>query len=116
MLSCELVLKSVTRLLKASEFISPDATNAIKVQSLLTLVVENLHATTKMKHPAPSLLDYCRHLGNVTGESIKGIKKLVYQILHPLEIPLSLPELAMDLSAIAKFNPNSSSAQKKTKE
>ena len=67
------MLKSITGLLKASEFMSPDATNAIKLQSLLTLVVENLHATTKMKHPAPSLLDYCRDLGNVSRESIKGI-------------------------------------------
>ena len=52
--SCERMLKSITGLLKASEFMSPEATNAIKLQSLLTLVVENLHATTKMKHPAPS--------------------------------------------------------------
>ena len=52
--SCELISKSITRLLKSSEYMSPDATNAIKLQSLLTLVVENLHASTKMKHPAPS--------------------------------------------------------------
>ena len=63
MQSCELMLKSITCLLKASEFMSPDATNAIKPQSLLTLVVENLSTTTKMKHPAPSLLDYCRDFG-----------------------------------------------------
>ena len=63
MQSCEInMLKSITRLLKASEFMSPDAANTIKLQSLLTLVVENLHATKKMKHPALSLLDYYRDL------------------------------------------------------
>ena len=46
---CELMLRSTTRLLKASEFMSPEATHAIKLQSLLTLVVENIHVTTKMK-------------------------------------------------------------------
>ena len=43
----------ITRLLEASEFMSPDASNAIQLQSLLTLVVENLQATTKVKQPAP---------------------------------------------------------------
>lgn len=36
MQSCELMLRSTTRLLKASEFMSPEATHAIKLQSLLT--------------------------------------------------------------------------------
>jgi len=65
------MLKSITRLLKASEFMSPDATNAIKLQSLLTLVMENLQATMKMKHSAPSLLDYCRDFEKAMRESIK---------------------------------------------
>ena len=55
MQTCELMLRRITRLLKASEFMSPDATNAIRLQSRFTLVVENLHVTTKMKQPAPSL-------------------------------------------------------------
>ena len=32
----------------------------INLKSLLTLIVESLHATTKIKHPARSLLDYVR--------------------------------------------------------
>ena len=39
----------------------------------IAFLVENLHATPKMKHSAPSLRDYCRDLGNVTRESIKVI-------------------------------------------
>ncbi|KAL9966469.1 hypothetical protein ACROYT_G024550 [Oculina patagonica] len=62
-----LILSSISRLLKLSEFISPDAANAINLQSLLTLVIENLHTTTKKKHPAPSLLDYCREFGKAYG-------------------------------------------------
>ena len=65
---CELMLKSITRVLKASEFMSPDATNAIQLQSLLNSVVANLHATTKMKHPAPSLLDHCGDFGKAMRE------------------------------------------------
>ncbi|KAL9954346.1 hypothetical protein ACROYT_G041870 [Oculina patagonica] len=71
------MFNSISRLLKLSEFMSPDAANAINLQSLLTLVVENLHATTKMKHPAPSLLDYFGEFGKGMRESItEATKKL----------------------------------------
>ena len=76
------MLRSITRLLTGAEFMSPDATNAIKLQSLLTLVEENIHVTMKMKHPAPSLLDYMYYWDF-------GKAKLVCQILHPPEILLS---------------------------
>ena len=67
------MFKRIDRLLKVSKCMSPDATNAIKLQSLLSLVVENLHATTKMEHPAPRLLDYCRDFETAIRESIKQI-------------------------------------------
>ena len=71
MQSYELMLKNNDRLLKTSEFTSPDAANAIMLQSLLTSVVENVYTTTKMKHLAPSLLDYCQDFGTALRESIK---------------------------------------------
>ena len=84
---------------------SPDATNAIKLQSLLTLVVENLHATTKMKQPAPRLLDYCRDFGKAIRESIKLITHWSFKYFTHRKSYYTVPELAMDLSAIAKLNP-----------
>ena len=86
MQSCELMLKSVTCLLKTLEFMSPDATNAIMLQSQLTLVAGNLHTTTKMKHPAPSVQDYCRDFGKTMRESIKWISN-TSPIGNPILIP-----------------------------
>ena len=77
MQSCELMLKSINCVLKSSEFMSPDATNVIKLQSVLNLVVENLHATTKMKHPAPSLLDHRGDFGKAMREFVYANNKLV---------------------------------------
>ena len=77
MQSCELMLKSINCVLKSLEFMSPDATNAIKLHSLLNLVVENLHATTKMKHPAPSLLDHWGDFGKAMREFFYANNKLV---------------------------------------
>ena len=71
--SCELLLSSITQLLTVLEVLSPEATEAIYLKSLLTLVVESLHTTTKIKHPAPSPLDYARDFGKAMRESIKQI-------------------------------------------
>ena len=105
MQSCKLMLKSITRLLEASEFTSPDGTNAIKLQSLLTLVVENLHATMKMKHSAPSLLDYCWDFEKAMRESIKRITNWSIKYFTHQKSYYPIPQHAMDLSAIAKLNP-----------
>ena len=99
------MLKSITRLLKASEFTSPDATNAIKLQSLLILVVENLHTTMKMKHSAPSLLDYCRDFEKAMRESIKRITKWSVKYFTHQKSYYLIPQHTMDLSTIAKLNP-----------
>lgn len=98
-------IESCNRLLKASEFVSPDATNAIKLQSLFTLTVENLHATTKMKHPAISLQDYFRDFGKAMSESIQGITNWSTKNFTHRKSYYPIPELAMDLSAIANLNP-----------
>ena len=71
--SCQLMLNRVTQLLTVLEVLSPEAREAINLKSLLTLVVESLHATTKIKHPTPSLLDYSRDFGKAMWESIKRI-------------------------------------------
>ena len=97
--------RNITRLLKASEFMSPDATNAIKLQSLLILVVENIHVTTKMKHPAPSLLDYYRDFGKAMTESIKRITNCSVKFFTHRKSYCAVPELTMDLSVIAQLNP-----------
>ena len=100
------MLRRITRLLKASEFISPDATNAIRLQSLFTLVVENLHVTAKMKQPAPSLLDYCRDFGKAMRESITRISNWSVRFLAThRKSYCPFPELAMDLFVIPKLNP-----------
>ena len=44
------MLNSVTQLLTVLEVLSPEATEAINLKSLLTLVVESFHASTKIKH------------------------------------------------------------------
>ena len=89
MQSCKLMLKSIAHLLEASEFTSPDGTNMIKLQSLLTLVVENLHATMKMKHSAPSLLDYCWDFEKAMRESIKRVTNWSIKYFTKPEIILS---------------------------
>ena len=99
------MLKSITRLLEASEFTSPDGTNAIKLLSLLTLVVENLHATMKMKHSAPSLLDYCWDFEKAMRESIKRITNWSIKYFTHQKSYYPIPQHAMDLSAITKLNP-----------
>ena len=87
-----------------------DATNAIKLQSLLTLVVDNLHATARMKHPPPSLLDYCRDFGKAenfglsntspTGDPIIPFQSsqwifLLLQTLNPIPVvPMNRTNLA----------------------
>ena len=98
-------MQSCNRLLKASEFVSPDATNAIKLQSLLTLAVENLYATTKMKHPAISLQHYFRDCGKAMRESIKGITTWSTEYFTHRKSYYPIPKLAMDLSATANLNP-----------
>ena len=112
MQSSKLMLKSITCLLKASEFMSPDATNSIKLQSLLTLVVENLHVTMKMKHPAPSLLDYCRDFGKAMRESIKQITNWSTKCFNHRKSYYPIPELTNYGSfRYCKIKSNSSSPQ-----
>ncbi|KAJ7394699.1 hypothetical protein OS493_000524 [Desmophyllum pertusum] len=103
--SCELMLNSITQLLTALEVLNPDAADAINLQSLLTLVVESLHATTKIKHPAPSLLDYCRVFGKAMRESVKRITNWSAKYFTHQRSYYPVPEVAMDLCNIPKLNP-----------
>ena len=77
---------------------NPDATNAIKLQSLLTCREpsrnnEDEKPSTKFARLLPRFWK---------GNERYLLSKL---ILHPLETHYSVPELAMELSAIAKLNP-----------
>ena len=103
--SCELMLNSVTQLLTVLEVLSPEATEGINLKSLLTLVVESLHATTKIKHPAPSLLDYSRDFGKVMRESIKQITNWAAKYLTHQRSYYPVPEVARDLGDVPKLNP-----------
>ena len=103
--SCELMLNSVTQLLTVLEVLSPEATEAINLKSLLTLVVESLHATTKIKHPAPSLLDYSRDFGKAMRESIKRITNWAAKYFTHQRSYYPVPEVAMDLGDVPKLNP-----------
>ena len=103
--SCELMLNGITRLHTVSEFLNSDAVDAINHQSLLALVVENLHATTEIKHPAPSLLDYCRDFGRVIRESVKRSTNWSVKYFTHRRSYYPVPEVAMDLSSIPKLNP-----------
>ena len=86
--SCELLLSSITQLLTVLEVLSPEATEVINLKSLLTLVVESLHATTMTKHPAPCLLDYARDFEKGNARINKANHQLGCQILHPSEVVL----------------------------
>ena len=97
--SCELMLNSVTQLLTVLEVLSPEATEAIN------LVVESLHATTKIKHPAPSLLDYSRDFGKAMRESIKRITNWAAKYFTHQRSYYPVPEVAMDLGDVPKLNP-----------
>ena len=103
--SCKLMLDSITQLLKASEVLNPEATDAINLQSLLTLVVKSLHATTKIKHPAPSLLDYCKDFGKAMRESVKRITNWSVKYFTHQQSYYPVPEVAMDLCNVPKLDP-----------
>ena len=106
MQTCELVLKSISRLLKASEFETrcyKRGQAAVSVDFGGTHYVDNLHATMGMKHPAPSLLDYCRDFGKAMRESIKRITNWSVKYFTHRRSYYPVPEVAMDLSAIAEL-------------
>ena len=77
----------------------------INLQSLLTLVVESLYATTMIKHPAPSLLDYCRDFGKAMRESVKRITDQSAKYFTHQRSYYPVPEVAMDLSYVPKLDP-----------
>ena len=74
-------------------------------QATVSVDLENIHVTTKMKHPAPSLLDYYRDFGKAVRESIKRITNWSVKFFPHRKSYCPVPELAMDLSVIAKLNP-----------
>ena len=69
------------------------------------LAVENLDAAVKIKHPAIRLQDYFRDFGKALRESIKGITNWSTKYFTHRKSYYPIPELAMDLSAIANLNP-----------
>ena len=99
------MLNSVTQLHTVLEVLSPEATEAINLKSLLTLVVESLHATTKIKHPAPSLIDYSRDFEKAMWESIKQITSWATKYFTHQRSHYPVPEVAMDLGDVPKLNP-----------
>lgn len=104
-LSCELMLSSISRLKEIQEIQRPDSVEATNLQSLLTLVVENLHATTKIKHPAPTTLDYCRDFGRVIKESLKRISRWSVKYFTHNKSYYPVPKIAMSLADIPKLKP-----------
>ena len=72
--SVQLLLREVNRLLENINTINPEFAKHIDWSTLLTTIVENLHAVSYFKHETFSALQYAMDYGTISKESLDDLK------------------------------------------
>ena len=100
--SVQLLLRGVNRLLENINTINPEFATHIDWSSLLTTIVENLHAVSHFKHETFSVLQYAMDIGLSQRSHLNEYQSGKPVILHILRRTTLRPQTSMPLSA-AKF-------------
>ena len=74
-ISIELLLNGVKSLMSKVTTVNPNYKDAIDWKTLLTTIVENLHAVSHFKHEKFDALQYATDFGTISKESLKRITK-----------------------------------------
>ena len=73
--SIELLLNGAKSLMSKVTNVNPNYKDAIDWKTLLTTIVENLHAVSHFKHETFDALQYATDFGTISKESLKRITK-----------------------------------------
>ena len=79
-ISIELLLNGVKSLTSNVTTVNPNYKDTIDWKTLLTTIVENLHAVSHFKHETFDALQYATDFGTISKESLKRIKS--FKILY----------------------------------
>ena len=71
--SSNVLTKGLTRMVDNIPSIDPSYADIVNLETLLTTLVENIHAVSHFKHETFSLLQYAMDLGTIVNESMKRI-------------------------------------------
>ena len=101
--SVHLLLRGLNCLLENINAINPEFAKHIGWSTLLTTVVENLHAVSHFKHDTFSVLQCAMDFGAISKESLKRISKWkASYFTHPAPSYYPVPQTSIPFSA-AKF-------------
>ena len=82
--SIELLLKGVKSLMSKITIVNPNYKDAIDWKTLLTTIVENLHAVLHFNHQTFDELQYATDIGTISKESLRRTTKWVAKYFtHP---------------------------------
>ena len=85
--------------------INPQFVDDLLLGTLLTTVVENLHAVSHLKHETFTVLTYAQDFGTVCKESLKCTTRWAEKYYTHDKSYYPVPQSAMPLSAIATMTP-----------
>ena len=85
--------------------IDPSYADIVNLETLLTTLVENIHAVSHLKHETFSLLQYAMGLGRIVKESMKRITSWSAKYYTRDKSYYPVPQSSMPLSAVASMSP-----------
>jgi len=85
--------------------IDPSYADIVNLETLLTTLVENIHAVSHLKHETFSLLQYAMDLGTIVKESMKRITSWSAKYYTHDKSYYPVPQSSMPLSAVASMSP-----------
>ena len=100
-----LLKKGIERLYKNVVDINPQFVDDLLLETLLTTVVENLHAVSHLKHETFTVLTYAQDFGTICKESLKRSSRWAAKYYTHDKSYYPVPQSAMPLSAIATMTP-----------
>ena len=103
--SVSLLKKGIERLYKNVVDINPQFVDDLLLETLLTTVVENLHAVSHLKHETFTVLTYAQDFGAICKESLKRASRWAAKYYTHDKSYYPVPQSAMPLSAIATMTP-----------
>lgn len=103
--SVSLLKKGIERLYKNVMDINPQFVDDLLLETLLTTVVENLHAVSHLKHETFTVLTYAQDFGTICKESLKRTSRWAAKYYTHDKSYYPVPQSAMPLSAIATMTP-----------
>ena len=103
--SLNLLEQGMRRLHDSITTINKDFLDDVELCTLLTTVVENLHAVSHFKHETFTVLQYSQHFGTITKESLKRITKWGAQYFTHDKSYYPFPQTRMEFANINFMQP-----------